>query len=54
MFNGIKSSLFGLPVVSLEESDTSAYGACMIASVSSGIYKDIKEAAKAMCRNPPR
>ena len=50
IFNGIKSSLFGLPVVSLEETDTSAYGACMIASVASGLYKDIKEAAKAMCR----
>ena len=50
VFNGIKSSLFGLPVVSLEETDTSAYGACMIASVASGIYKDINEAAKAMCR----
>ena len=49
IFNGIKSSLFGLPVVSLEETDTSAYGACMIASVASGIYKDINEAAKAMC-----
>ena len=50
VFNGIKSSLFGLPVVSLEETDTSAYGACMIASVASGRYKNINEAAKAMCR----
>ncbi len=49
-FNKIKSSLWNLPVVILEETDTSAYGACMIASVSSGIYKDIKEAAKDMCR----
>ncbi|MDO5479464.1 MAG: FGGY-family carbohydrate kinase [Clostridia bacterium] len=49
-FNKIKSSLWNLPVVTLEETDTSAYGACMIASVASGIYKDIKEAAKAMCR----
>ncbi len=50
VFNSIKSSLWNLPVVSLEETDTSAYGACMIASVASGIYKDITEAAKDMCR----
>lgn len=49
-FNMLKASLFGVPVVNLEENDTSGYGACMIAAVAVGLYPDIDSAARAMCR----
>lgn len=49
-FNMLKASLFGVPVVQLEENDTSGYGACMIGAVATGIYTDIVSAAGAMCR----
>lgn len=53
-FNMLKASLFGVPVVTLEENDTSAYGACMIAAVAMGEYRDISSAASAMCRTTYR
>ena len=49
-FNMLKASLYGVPVVTLEEKDTSAYGACMIAAVATGIYPDIIGASNDMCR----
>lgn len=49
-FNILKASLFGLPIVQLEENDTSGYGACMIAAVAAGLYPDIESAVEKMCR----
>lgn len=45
----MKASLFGLPVHTLCENDTSALGAQMIAAVGSGAYQDFDEAVRDNC-----
>ncbi|MDY5229586.1 MAG: FGGY-family carbohydrate kinase [Eubacteriales bacterium] len=47
--NTLKAELFDMTVITLEESDTSALGAAMIAAVGEGEYPDICEAAKEFC-----
>lgn len=47
----IKASLFGIPVHTLCENDTSALGAQMIAAVGDGTYTDLQEAISDNC-NP--
>lgn len=49
-YNKLKASLFGRDFITLEENDTSALGACMVALVADGTFKNIAEAADAMCR----
>ncbi len=46
----IKASLFGVPVISLEQKDASALGAAIWAGVGSGVYKDRKSAAASMIK----
>lgn len=44
--NLLKAEMFGLPVKILEENDTSAHGAALIAAVGEGWYPDIDTAVK--------
>lgn len=53
-FNSLKASLFGIPVVTMEESDTSALGAAMIGFIGEGAFSGIAEAANALCREKSR
>lgn len=46
----LKADLFKKPFVRAAESDTSAYGACMIGAVGEGWYPDVRMAAEKMCR----
>ena len=48
--NLLKATLFSVPVTVLEEEDTSALGAAMVAAVGIGAFSDEKSAAKAFCR----
>ena len=50
VLNALKAEMFGIPVTILEESDTSALGAAMIAAVGAGAYPDIKAAAVDYCK----
>lgn len=45
----LKASLFDIPVIILEENDTSALGAQMLAAVGSGGYESIETAMKENC-----
>lgn len=49
-YNLLKASLFGKEFLTLEETDTSALGACMIGLTALGKYKNIDEAARVMCK----
>lgn len=40
----LKAELFGCEVVRVKENDTSALGACLIAMIADGVYKDIRDA----------
>lgn len=44
--NLLKAEVFGVPVETVEESDVSALGACMIAAVGTGIYENYHQAAE--------
>lgn len=50
MLNQLKAELFGIPLLIMEENDTSALGACMTAAVGAGWFEDYKQAAKQICR----
>ena len=45
----LKASMFDIPVIILEENDTSALGAQMLAAVGSGDYESIEAAMKENC-----
>jgi len=47
VLNAIKAEVFGLPVQTLVENDTSALGAAMIAAISQGWHPTLPEAQKA-------
>lgn len=49
MLNQIKAELFGLPVLVLQETDTSALGACMAAAAGLGWYEDFRASAADFC-----
>lgn len=49
-YNLLKASLFEKPFLTLEETDTSALGACMIGLTALGKFANIDEAAKAICK----
>ncbi|MBR5579442.1 MAG: hypothetical protein IKW28_10675 [Lachnospiraceae bacterium] len=48
--NELKAEIFGVRVEILEETETSALGAALIAAVGSGWYPDLKEAQKDRCK----
>lgn len=50
ILNTLKAEMFNLPVKTLEENDTSALGAVILAAVGTGIFSDIDSAAKQMCK----
>lgn len=43
--NFLKAEVFGVPVETVEESDVSALGACMVAAVGEGLYQDYHQIA---------
>ena len=49
ILNQLKAEMFDLPVDVLEENDTSALGAALIAAVKAGWYVDFCEAAEKNC-----
>ena len=49
VLNQMKADLFGIPAVVAAEPDTSAYGACILAALGEGLYKDKESAVRAMC-----
>lgn len=53
VLNQIKADLLGIPAVVAAEPDTSAYGACILASLGEGVYTDMESAAISMCRFGP-
>ncbi len=50
VLNQLKAELFQIPAEIQEETDSSALGAVMIASIGAGWYADYGDAAKNMCR----
>lgn len=44
LMNKLRATLFGCDVVCVEENDTSALGACMLAMVGNGAFSDIRDA----------
>jgi len=48
LMNALRSLLFGCPVVTVKENDTSALGACMLAMVGNGLYPSIDKAIEAL------
>ena len=45
----LKASLFRIPAIILEENDTSALGAQMLAATGAGLYSDIEQAIRENC-----
>lgn len=50
VLNQLKAEMFGIPAAVMEEKDTSALGAAIIASVGAGWYADFREAAAVLCK----
>lgn len=48
--NQIKAELFGRPVLVLQETDTSALGACIAAAAGLGWFEDLEAAAAEFCK----
>lgn len=48
--NTLKAELFGMPVRTLKENDTSAMGAVMLAGVGNGLFDDLENAAHSLCK----
>ena len=44
LLNTLKATLFGCPVVTVQENDTSALGACMLAMLGDGCFSSLQEA----------
>ena len=49
LLNQLKAEMFGIPAQILEENDTSALGAAMVAAVGIGWYEDFGDAIKDSC-----
>ncbi len=47
LWNQILADVAGLPVVTLKNAETSVTGACLLAGVGTGVFKDIEAACKA-------
>lgn len=50
MLNRLKAEMFGIPVAIMEEPDTSALGAAMIAAIGIGWHKTISDAIDCVCK----
>ena len=50
ILNQLKAEMFGIPAAVLEENDTSALGAAMIAAVGAGWYPDFETAIEDCCK----
>lgn len=50
VLNQLKAEMFGIPAAVMEEKDTSALGAAMVAAVGAGWYADFGEAAADLCK----
>lgn len=50
ILNRMKAEMFGIPVEIMEENDTSALGAAMIAATGAGWYQTLEQAMKESCR----
>lgn len=50
ILNLLKAEIFEMKIEVMEETDTSALGAAMIAAVGAGWYQSLEEAQKEMCR----
>ena len=50
VLNRLKAEMFGIPAAVMEEKDTSALGAAMVAAVGAGWYGNFTEAAADLCR----
>ncbi len=50
ILNQLKAEMFGIPAEILEENDTSALGAALVAAVGCGWYQDMKEAIADTCK----
>lgn len=50
VLNRLKAEMFGIPVSVMEENDTSALGAALIAEVGTGWYADLESAAADACK----
>lgn len=50
LLNQLKAEMFGITADIQEETDSSALGAAMIASIGAGWFSNYEDAAKAMCR----
>lgn len=50
VLNQLKAEMFGIPAAIMEEEDTSALGAAMVAAVGAGWYVDFGEASTDLCK----
>ncbi len=50
VLNQIKAEMFGIPAQTLEENETSALGAALVAALGAGWYADLNEAMKEHCK----
>ena len=54
LMNALRATLFDCETVCVKDHDTSALGACMLAMMGCGIYRDMKEAIDAcVSYHPP-
>ena len=50
VINQLKAEMFGIPAEILEENDTSALGAAMVAAIGADWYQNFEEAVKEICK----
>ena len=50
ILNQLKAEMFGIPAQTLEENETSALGACIVAALGAGWYPSLDEAARDLCK----
>lgn len=50
VLNQLKAEMFGIPAAVMEEKDTSALGAAMVAAVGTGWYKSFDDAIEDLCK----
>lgn len=50
VLNQLKAEMFGIPAQTLEENETSALGASIVAALGAGWYKTLDEATKDLCK----
>lgn len=50
VLNQLKAEMFGIPAQTLEENETSALGASIVAALGAGWYETLEEAAKELCK----